>query len=106
MTTKTETADIVERLREGKPAGAKWTMLAGAREIERLQGKFKEIIDLFEYHVKTYDHVSSNLYLMAKIARDALTERECTCHPSEAPTPCQKKYAFNECHAAALKENE
>jgi hypothetical protein len=25
----------------------------------------------------------------------------CTCHPSEAPVPCQHKYAFSECRAAA-----
>lgn len=27
-------------------------------------------------------------------------ERSCTCHPSEAPYPCAKKYAFSECVAA------
>jgi DNA modification methylase len=27
--------------------------------------------------------------------------RPCTCHPSEAPVPCQHKYAFSECVAAA-----
>lgn len=26
--------------------------------------------------------------------------RTCTCHPSEAPTPCPRKYAFSECAAA------
>lgn len=25
----------------------------------------------------------------------------CTCHPDEAPVPCQRKYAFSECLAAA-----
>ena len=25
----------------------------------------------------------------------------CTCHPSEAPVPCQHKYAYSECAAAA-----
>lgn len=28
-------------------------------------------------------------------------ERACTCHPSEAPVPCQHKYAFSECVEAA-----
>jgi hypothetical protein len=28
--------------------------------------------------------------------------RACTCHPSEAPQPCQHKYAFSECRRAAL----
>jgi hypothetical protein len=27
--------------------------------------------------------------------------RSCTCHPSEAPVPCQRKYALSECKAAA-----
>ena len=27
--------------------------------------------------------------------------RACTCHPDEAPVPCQGKYAFGECRAAA-----
>jgi hypothetical protein len=27
--------------------------------------------------------------------------RNCTCHPSEAPVPCERKYAFSECLAAA-----
>ena len=26
--------------------------------------------------------------------------RSCTCHPDEAPKPCQKRYAFSECQAA------
>jgi hypothetical protein len=26
---------------------------------------------------------------------------KCTCHPSEAPQPCQHKYAFSECVVAA-----
>jgi hypothetical protein len=30
------------------------------------------------------------------------TERLCTCHPSEAPVPCQKKYAYSECIKAAF----
>jgi hypothetical protein len=28
--------------------------------------------------------------------------RICTCHPSEAPVPCQHKYAFTECLIASL----
>jgi hypothetical protein len=28
----------------------------------------------------------------------------CTCHPSEAPDPCQRRYAFSECKAAAEAE--
>ena len=27
--------------------------------------------------------------------------RPCTCHPSEAPVPCQQKYALSECVSAA-----
>jgi hypothetical protein len=38
-------------------------------------------------------------------ARAALEEgRSCTCHPSEAPTPCQRKYALGDCIKAALEE--
>lgn len=28
----------------------------------------------------------------------------CTCHPSEAIVPCQRRYAFSECKAAAKGE--
>lgn len=35
---------------------------------------------------------------LLRIAEDV---RACTCHPDEAPVPCQKKYAFSECRAAA-----
>jgi hypothetical protein len=28
--------------------------------------------------------------------------RPCTCHPDEAPIPCQEKYALTECIAAAV----
>ncbi len=34
------------------------------------------------------------------------TERSCTCHPSEAPVPCQHKYAFSECVKAAAQTTE
>lgn len=27
--------------------------------------------------------------------------RQCTCHPDEAPVPCERKYAYSECKAAA-----
>lgn len=26
-----------------------------------------------------------------------MSERPCTCHPDDAPTPCAKGYALNEC---------
>lgn len=29
--------------------------------------------------------------------------RSCTCHPDEAPKPCQKRYALNECQAARIE---
>jgi hypothetical protein len=28
-------------------------------------------------------------------------ERPCTCHPDEAPVPCQHRFAYSECLAAA-----
>ena len=28
----------------------------------------------------------------------------CTCHPSEAPVPCRKRYAFSECKLVADTE--
>lgn len=30
--------------------------------------------------------------------------RACTCHPSEAPQPCQHRFAYSECRRAALVE--
>lgn len=30
-------------------------------------------------------------------------DRSCTCHPDEAPVPCQKRYAFSECQLSALR---
>ena len=30
--------------------------------------------------------------------------RSCTCHPGEAPVPCQHHYAFSECRRQALIE--
>lgn len=32
--------------------------------------------------------------------------RSCTCHPDEAPKPCQKRYALNECQAARIERLE
>jgi hypothetical protein len=32
------------------------------------------------------------------------TTRPCTCHPSEAPIPCQHKYALSECMAEMLRK--
>ena len=79
--------DIVERLR--KPINEKedyfigrWpneeahtkdvVRLEAAAEIEQLRNGLEHIVEIYEHHVKTYDHVPSNLYLMAKIARETL----------------------------------
>jgi hypothetical protein len=32
--------------------------------------------------------------------------RVCTCHPSESPEPCQRRYALSECLAAANQSTE
>ncbi len=32
--------------------------------------------------------------------------RSCTCHPDEAPKPCQKRYAFSECQADRIEQLE
>jgi hypothetical protein len=32
--------------------------------------------------------------------------RSCTCHPSEAPHPCQKQYALTHCQAARIQHLE
>jgi len=32
--------------------------------------------------------------------------RSCTCHPDEAPQPCQKRYALNECQANRIAQLE
>jgi hypothetical protein len=30
--------------------------------------------------------------------------RTCTCHPDEAPVPCQRQYALSECLTAEARE--
>ena len=35
-----------------------------------------------------------------------MTERECTCHPDEAPRPCQHRYALTACYAARTRQLE
>ena len=35
-----------------------------------------------------------------------MSDRPCTCHPDEAPKPCQKRYAFSECQAARIAQLE
>ena len=35
----------------------------------------------------------------AESGREA--EMPCTCHPDEAPTPCERRYAYSECAAAS-----
>lgn len=45
------------------------------------------------------DEYATKLFKRAQVDH----HRSCTCHPSEAPTPCQRKYAFSECQAAALQ---
>ena len=37
---------------------------------------------------------------VALVAR-AMADRPCTCHPSEAPAPCPKKYASGDCVKAS-----
>lgn len=41
--------------------------------------------------------------VLSELSADAPAQqtRDCTCHPSEAPVPCQHKYAFSECVKAA-----
>lgn len=48
-------------------------------------------------------------YRMLIAIRDLISapqgkERSCTCHPDEAPVPCQKKYALSECIAALASQ--
>lgn len=38
---------------------------------------------------------------MQKPPEQMTDNRPCTCHPDEAPVPCQRKFAFSECVAAA-----
>lgn len=35
-----------------------------------------------------------------------MSDRACTCHPDEAPKPCQKRYAFSECQADRIAQLE
>lgn len=37
---------------------------------------------------------------MSDQGKSQTTDKPCTCHPDEAPVPCQHKYAFSECVAA------
>ena len=83
ISVEVQVMDIVERLRkeiagytDAPIENAEADMREAADQIERLRKALKEISDLFEYHAKTYDHVPSNLYLMAKIARAAMKENE------------------------------
>lgn len=39
--------------------------------------------------------------VIANVEHDDRAARNCTCHPDEAPIPCQHKYAFSECAEAA-----
>ena len=32
------------------------------------------------------------------------TPERCTCHPDEAPVPCQHKYAFSDCKRAEAED--
>jgi hypothetical protein len=45
--------------------------------------------------------------LEAKVAvlSAAVDTRRCTCHPDEAPIPCPRKFALNECRDAAVDPN-
>jgi hypothetical protein len=38
---------------------------------------------------------------MSEPRTDDQSSRPCTCHPDEAPTPCQRQYALLDCHDAA-----
>lgn len=48
------------------------------------------------------DHVAEEIRVLPLSAADgpAPANRACTCHPSEAPVPCQHRYAYSECKAA------
>ena len=35
-----------------------------------------------------------------------MSDRPCTCDPSEAPNPCQKRYALSACQAARIRQLE
>lgn len=53
--------------------------------------------------LKTREREHVNGFIAACEAADALDLRTCTCHPDDnPPVPCPRKYALNECIAAAL----
>ena len=70
-----DAAEEIERLRGMHQVEMRWANDCNA-EVKRLRGGLEHIVEIYEYHVKTYDHVPSNLYLMAKIARETLKEKE------------------------------
>lgn len=77
-------------------------------------------IELMEFEVaKEFFGVSEmcgellDIAAFALIIRDKLRTqvhnpdmRSCTCHPQDAPHPCQHKYALSKCWAAKMREAE
>jgi hypothetical protein len=36
----------------------------------------------------------------------ATHKRPCTCHPSEAPVPCQRQYAYSDCMSKVKEDKQ
>lgn len=45
-------------------------------EIERLRAALEHIVKIYEYQFENYDHLPSNVLLMAKVAKAALGEKD------------------------------
>jgi hypothetical protein len=46
------------------------------------------------------EHEDEDAAIRAAAGEGQGADRACTCHPSEAPKPCQKQYALSDCTAA------
>ena len=77
-------------------------------EMDRLTAENERLRAALHYYADFHENPNDGPWGMqsddfGNVARAALEGRTCTCHPSEAPTPCQQKYALGECIKAALE---
>lgn len=63
-----------------------------------LDAQSAHIINLYRKLDRLLDRAPSTDSMRAAMAKP----QSCTCYPDEAPVPCQRKYAFSECKAAAM----
>ena len=89
--------EIAERA-EAEAAKAAFTINQLEARIRHLSKRVGELEATLEHNNSALDGAN------AIIARLEADSDECTCHPSEALQPCQKKYAFSECKISWLED--